>query len=55
MEMTSVNLPAGIEIKSTSAAGNSSEIVMKEGEVVISGLPKPPPIKQVDVGQILKQ
>ncbi|XP_075988630.1 SET domain bifurcated histone lysine methyltransferase eggless [Anticarsia gemmatalis] len=42
--VTSVNLPPGIEIM-TSGVGGTSEIVTKEGEVVISGVPKPPPQK----------
>ncbi|KAF9417065.1 hypothetical protein HW555_005763, partial [Spodoptera exigua] len=43
-DVTDVNIPTGIEIMCTSA-GNTSEIVTKEGEVVISGVPKPPPHK----------
>ncbi|XP_037300403.1 LOW QUALITY PROTEIN: uncharacterized protein LOC115449535 [Manduca sexta] len=43
-DVTSVNIPTGIEIMSTSG-GNTSEIVTKEGEVVIQGVPKPPPHK----------
>ncbi|CAH1642291.1 unnamed protein product [Spodoptera littoralis] len=43
-DVTDVNIPTDIEIMCTSA-GNTSEIVTKEGEVVISGVPKPPPLK----------
>ncbi|XP_022824219.1 dentin sialophosphoprotein-like [Spodoptera litura] len=43
-DVTDVNIPTDIEVMCTSA-GNTSEIVTKEGEVVISGVPKPPPLK----------
>ncbi|CAB3257518.1 unnamed protein product [Arctia plantaginis] len=44
--MTTVNIPTGIDIMSTSGAGeNKTQIVTKEGEVVISGVPKRPPQK----------
>ncbi|KAJ8707681.1 hypothetical protein PYW07_011358 [Mythimna separata] len=44
-DVTNVNIPPGIEITSMCSGGNTSEITTKEGEVVISGVPKPPPHK----------
>ncbi|KAJ8706307.1 hypothetical protein PYW08_010933 [Mythimna loreyi] len=44
-DVTNVNIPPGIEITCMSSGGNTSEIMTKEGEVVISGVPKPPPHK----------
>ncbi|XP_047038698.1 histone-lysine N-methyltransferase SETDB1-A isoform X2 [Helicoverpa zea] len=43
--VTNVNIPSEIEIMCTSGSGSTSEIVTKEKEVVISGVPKPPPQK----------
>lgn len=43
-DVTDVNIPTDIEIMAN-AAGNTSAIVTKEGEVVVSGVPKPPPLK----------
>ncbi|XP_041970175.1 histone-lysine N-methyltransferase eggless [Aricia agestis] len=43
-ESTTVKMPADIDVISSSG-GATSEIVMKETETVISGLPKPPPMK----------
>ncbi|XP_026754476.1 uncharacterized protein LOC113514571 [Galleria mellonella] len=43
-KVTSVNIPNDIEVMCTSGGG-TSEIVSKEGEVVISGIPKPQPLK----------
>ncbi|KAM3956255.1 LOW QUALITY PROTEIN: SET domain bifurcated histone lysine methyltransferase eggless [Aphomia sociella] len=42
-EVTSVNIPSDIEVMAI--GGDTSDIVSKEGELVISGLPKPPPLK----------
>ncbi|XP_059056752.1 histone-lysine N-methyltransferase SETDB1-B [Achroia grisella] len=43
-EVISVNIPKDVEVMCTSG-GDTSEIVSKQGELVISGLPKPPPMK----------
>ncbi|XP_026322572.1 uncharacterized protein LOC113232150 [Hyposmocoma kahamanoa] len=43
-EVTSVNLPSDIDIMSYSGI-NMSQITTKHGEIVISGVPRPPPQK----------
>lgn len=45
-EVTSVNLPSDIDIMSYSGI-NMSQITTKHGEIVISGVPRPPPQKPV--------
>ncbi|CAH4032426.1 unnamed protein product [Pieris brassicae] len=44
-DVTSVNLPAGIDVIASHSSVANTDIRVKEGEIVISGIPKPAAVK----------